>query len=250
MAKITPKQIEEFKEAHAEGLSRTATAEKVGIAKSTVDRLRDAVKEGRIDEMMSRAERLAAKALAHPSGKRPNIAQRAKHFARGKKPDPPFLPKLLQYTKEGMTLKQIAEKLHITAPMVSYWKFKAGVSKLGTGRPISKGHGEDFTAQCLALKEQGYSLMEISTKLGVPRTTIDYHLHVKQRRLQLQQGGLNGTGDSSFNKSIRIGIAYAETQRFIGVLGERLGIAPELLRSRLSELLGHPPLRSQRGVED
>ena len=116
------------------------------------------------------------------------------------------------------------------------------------GRPKGVGKYKHLLPQMLALKEQKFTQAEIGRKLNMKPGTVGYYL-APRRKYQFTQLGKEQT-NGHINKNIALGIAYAETERFIGVLAQRLAFAPAILRQRLSELLGHSPLRADGGLND
>jgi len=95
------------------------------------------------------------------------------------------------------------------------------------------------------LHRDGLTIREIAAKLGITVSAVSNRLYYKPAAQQKakEQAKANGNGNGDYSKELVIGICYAETERFLGVLGERFGVSAKVLRSRLSELLGHPPLR-------
>lgn len=148
-----------------------------------------------------------------------------------------------KHRRRGVTLKQLAG-LPVDA-----------VSTNGVSTRNSKwGH---LKPEILKLRAQELTVPEIAERLGMPSTAVHYYIYAPQQKAHSNGGHVgngngNGTavGNGAFNKNVALGFAYAETERFIGNLAPRLGFTPEHLRSRLSELLGHSPFRSQRGAGD
>jgi len=108
----------------------------------------------------------------------------------------------------------------------------------------------DRAEKILALKKQGLNLTAISKQVGLPTSTVSYYMYTRKLKSPVGKEESNGASStngksatSTVNKHVLIGIAYAETERFITLLSERLGLTSEVLRPRLSELLGHSPLR-------
>lgn len=103
----------------------------------------------------------------------------------------------------------------------------------------------------MELRGQGYGVKEIAVKLGWNPSRVNYYVyqagkHKQHQDKEMTNGNSNGSGSSvsAFgNKQFVLGIAYSETERFLSVLSERLKIPTNLLRQRLSELLGHSPMR-------
>lgn len=145
----------------------------------------------------------------------------------------------------GLKHREIGAKHNIHISSVS--KVKRGViGKVATPTkalaPAKKGNLSkyaQFIPQMHALREQKYTQRAIGEKLGIPWHTVAYHLSKKQNTSSPEGASQNG----HINKHVAVGIAYAETERFIGVLAQRLGVPTDLLRSRLSELLGRSPIR-------
>jgi hypothetical protein len=115
----------------------------------------------------------------------------------------------------------------------------------------SGGKGQQYKDRILQMRKDGYKVREIVEKLGIKDGMVNYYVYGKygkankiQETRKEQQNGHSSKG-SAINKNICIGIAYAEVERFIGVLSERLAIPATVLRSRLSELLEHSPVRQE-----
>lgn len=109
-----------------------------------------------------------------------------------------------------------------------------------------------FVAKIIRYRAQGLSGREISAKAGVSQPQVYYWLakvnggSAKVNGSQgsnsnLKKGNTNGV-KNPFNKNILLGIAYAETERFIANIAPRIKIPAQILRRRLPELLGHSPL--------
>lgn len=148
----------------------------------------------------------------------------------------------------GWNATQIATKLNVTRDAVYYWQKKVA----DNDEPSPRNKQEELAARIRELRKEGLTIRAIAKKLHRPEGTISYRLYAaangrSHHKLQQEE---SSNGHNPINNNIRIGIAYAETERFIGVLGQRLSLAPELLRSRLSELLGHSPMRSGNRLTD
>ena len=143
------------------------------------------------------------------------------------------IPKLL---KQGLTHQQIAGRFGVSSSAIYQRTLKMKTAR--PAREMRKIKSQDLTAQIAVLAKQGLNQREISEKLGLYKGAPSYYLRKHSAQDSHTGEAKNGTG---INRNIGVGIAYAETERFIGVLAERLGIAPDILRSKLSELLGHSP---------
>lgn len=125
---------------------------------------------------------------------------------------------------------------------------------------VKKAHATDATtrddrvgnpkreARVLKYHAKGWTMRQIGAKLGVHAGTVGYYIYKQRgpRKSGSETKGKeqsNGNGSNAFGRELKIGIAYSEIERFVAVLGERLGVSPEVLRRRLSELLGHSPIR-------
>lgn len=98
--------------------------------------------------------------------------------------------------------------------------------------------------QILALKATGMKPTEIAEKLDMPKKSLAYYLYDHRHKIKLEEKGAFTNGNkSALNINVAVGVAYAETERFISNLAERLGVPTTILRPRLSELLGHSPFR-------
>ena len=104
----------------------------------------------------------------------------------------------------------------------------------------------------LQLREEGLTLREIGEKLQIHKSTIIRILYPSKKgdAVVAKSQNANGNGHNHINHNIPLGIAYAETERFIAHLSARLNYPPEKLRPRLSELLGHSVLREKPGDGD
>ena len=156
---------------------------------------------------------------------------------------PELLAEIRTDIAAGLKRVDIAAKRKVSVSTVD--RVKATISSDTTARtlaPATKVHGSkysQFIPQMHALRNQKYSQRQIGEKLGIPGHAVAYHLSKKQNTSSPEGASSNG----HLNKNIAVGIAYAETERFIGVLAQRLGVPTDLLRSRLSELLGRSPIR-------
>lgn len=119
----------------------------------------------------------------------------------------------------------------------------AGLS-LSTGKPVPSGKWGKFRDEIQRLKDQGYARREIADKLHVPGSIVSYYTGLQTSPTT------GGTSNGILNKNFVVGIAYAETERFVAHLSQRLALPTNFLRQRLSELLGRSPLRGARGDED
>jgi DNA-binding NarL/FixJ family response regulator len=157
---------------------------------------------------------------------------------------------IIKLKAKGLSAAEVAKKFGTTTGNVAYWYYKDRNYKKTNGQP-SVHKSDKRRAKILKLKEQGLTLVEIGRKVGVTSSTVGYYINSRkdspknQTVLEAKNGDSSATtnGNSTINKNIFIGIAYAEIERFIGLLSERLSISADILRPRLSELLGHPPLR-------
>lgn len=114
-------------------------------------------------------------------------------------------------------------------------------------------HKPELRAKILDLRKTGMRPAEIARTLNLYPSAVYYHTHraklgghhkpATPEVTGAQTNGAISNGHGTFDKKILIGIAFAETERFLAVLSERLGIPAAVLRPRLSELLGRSPLR-------
>lgn len=217
--KLTAEQIASIPELYKEGQSTQQIAEKLGVVGSVV---------------YYHAKKAGA---AFKLGARGGSVERKEHKSIGRQ--------VKALLARGWSANQIATKLDVTADAVYYWRKKF---ENGNGHePTPKlGKQAQLIARIHELRKEGLTLKEIAKKLHRPLGTIHYRAYgaangEQHHKLHEKE---SSNGHNPINNNIRIGIAYAETERFIGVLGQRLSLPPELLRSRLSELLGHSPMRS------
>lgn len=95
--------------------------------------------------------------------------------------------------------------------------------------------------QIKELHAAGIKPREISAKLGIPKPALAHYIY---GRYSYKNGHEEETiNNGKLNRNIAIGIVYAETERFLGALAERLGVPTTILRPKLSELLGRSPFR-------
>lgn len=114
--------------------------------------------------------------------------------------------------------------------------------KPATGRPVgSGGRWMEFKPQILALKAQGYSRSEISTKLAVPIANVAYYLYKQENKSQNE--GVASNGHESLDTRFLVGFGCAELERTLTAIAARLGIAPALLRQGFSRFLGSTAVR-------
>src|SRR5215831_6740625 len=126
---------------------------------------------------------------------------------------------------------------------------EGGVVKKGPRGPYKKhkkiqSNKEEMARvakKVFALREKGLTIHAIARKLGVSPSKVGYHLYQTKEQsnghAKLPTVATETDSASLTNRNIKIGIAYAETERFLGLLSERLSLSADVLRSRLSELL-------------
>jgi transposase-like protein len=151
---------------------------------------------------------------------------------------------------KGLSVSEVAHKLGTQTNNLSYYFYQEPAAK--AKREAKAGTASTYKINKIhALKAEGLTGKQIAEKLKLPYTVVHYQLYKPQPHGKEQTNGAatsnrNGNGavsTPSANENILIGFAFAETERFIGLLGERLRISTEVLRPRLSKLLGHSPLR-------
>ena len=162
----------------------------------------------------------------------------------------------------GMTYKEIGKKFGAHHSTVS--KIMCGIIGKGAAASLDAApaatlvnphvsHGKaggklsfaHLAEEIVKLTEEQYGPGEIAKKLNIPQSSVYYYRHrAKHQATQStnEEGALTN-GSITINKNIVIGIAYAEVERFISNISQRLGISADVLRPRLSELLGRSPLR-------
>lgn len=112
------------------------------------------------------------------------------------------------------------------------------------------GRGEDRASRqsaiakrqlILSLRAQGLTVNKIADQLNMKPSAVNHYIYTKQSAVKPNGGGHVTNG--SLNKNVAVGIVYAEVERFISAISQRLGVAPAVLRPKLSELLGRSPFR-------
>jgi len=169
--------------------------------------------------------------------------------------------KIGQAIKDG-TYDKFLEHVREQEPTRSKWIKKGKAkAKQATAANRKQVQGRYLNlkrrAKVAALREQGMSVKEIAKKIGVGYSTAGYyitqlnkangkisqaHSNGKESHEQIAASH-NGNGNGTVNRNVLIGIAYAETDRFIGVLAERLSVPGPILRRELSGLLGRETIR-------
>lgn len=237
---ITPEQAQQIKVGFTSGTQIREIAKNAGVALSTVERVnRLFIKKGKFNEFLEKSERFHA---------RPNHKPAKQNKPNGN-PSPSVIANMRHLKAQGLSGREIGEKLGLGLHVVYYWLAKEGAPQKPEGKQAK------LTAKIQTLREEGLTIREVAGKLGIPTGTVSYHLYGQKngrehhQTKELGNGAANGAA-SGFNKHVCVGIAFAETERFIGVLSQRLGVPTAFLRPRLSELLGRSPLREPRGDGD
>jgi predicted transcriptional regulator len=238
-ANLKPEQLEQIKKSMGGDKTQREVAKEMGISLSAVRYNLSKIRKGKFEQVMERAVRLASglpKSTGHPRSVVRN-------------PSPATIRNIQHLRAQGMKGSEVAKKLNVSASMVYYYAH----DKKEKAQP-SENKQERLTRKIQGLREKGLTIKVISEKLHVPTGTISYRLYGNKngRTYNEQKELTNGAGSptangNGFNKHVCVGIAFAETERFIGVLSERLGVPAAFLRPRLSELLGHSPLRETPG---
>lgn len=246
MSRLTIEQLEGIREGIEKGTPQRAITKEVGVSLSAVNRVNNKLlKTGKFDDHIA-ALKAHAKSPTNGNGK----GGKRKH--RGPTADAKLVANIRHLKAQGLSGREIAERLNIGQSMVFYW---ANPKRKQKDEPRKFHDTTKMATRAVAMQQKGWTREEIAEKLGVVKSTVGYYLDKKAKELQIiKEPSTNGTGPSAaaaaINKNVCVGIAYAEVERFIGVLSQRLGLTPEVLRSRLSELLGHSPLRANSGVAD
>lgn len=163
--------------------------------------------------------------------------------------------KVINLTREGLSARQVAEKTGLSVYNI-YQARKRGNVDSTAAHNRYRGAGTVKRAailkrdkKILELQAKGWSAREIAQKLGTHKSTVYYSLN---HGPYSHKGEMNGNNSSSSpgpdthseaSTSELIGIAFAETNRVITNLSERIKIPADKLRRRLSELLAGPALR-------
>jgi len=259
--RLTVQQLNTLKERIAANANRHDIISEVGIGHATFDRIRAAINQGEpFARMIVKAQmREAGQTIHHEKSeknrqaiiaartKRPN-AQRARLVSRKSKHGQ-YAERIASLHAKGKGQAAIAKTLGLPKTTVEYYvnaRPKRQAARLAQYRTADRRISQS-APQIKTLRGQGLGVGEIAEILKLPRTTVNYHFYKKTKEaLSVGKEQWNGTS-SPLNKHVCVGIAYAETERFIGVLAEKLALPATFLRSRLSELLGllgHSPLRS------
>lgn len=118
-------------------------------------------------------------------------------------------------------------------------------------RPKNNGHvphGNQHQTKWGHLAEEikqlhaaGMKPRDISAKLGIPKPALAHYIYGAYSYKKRHEEAT--VVDGKLNRNIAVGIVYAETERFLSALAERLGVPTTILRPKLSELLGRSPFR-------
>ncbi len=179
------------------------------------------------------------------------------------------LRRFIRLNERHAGLVEMANELHVAKSTVDRWRsfvkngqFEAFFEKVKRlskqNQPRKLIHRPTVTERAAAFgktklpavavkiaqyRAQGMKGREIAAKVHLSPAQIWYWL----KKMNSSQDSKSSKGDvngikSNFNKNILLGIAYAETERFIANLAQRIKVPPQVLRRRLPELLGHSPL--------
>lgn len=96
------------------------------------------------------------------------------------------------------------------------------------------------------MKAEGMNTKQIAAKLRLSVPQVYYWLkqwdNFQHRATNPLEGETNGVS-RVINKDILIGFSWAETERFLANISERIGIPTQILRRRIPELLAATPMR-------
>lgn len=225
------RELENIKVRLQSGEKKRDVAKQFGRALSAVQRIAKTVRDGTFEERYLKP----AREREDNPGQTPSGYKAV--AGRG--------PEILKLKAKGWTVAEISKKLGTSTGSLSYWYYGKG----GNAKKLHKAHKakqHDYSAQIQNLRATGLSVRAVAEELHLtPGKT--WGIIKKMKQIEHQEPTKEqSNGNSSaggINKNILIGIAFAETERFIAVLSERLGVPADILRPRLSELLGHSPLR-------
>lgn len=170
--------------------------------------------------------------------------------------DPNLEKQIANYSIRGLAPKEIAKRLGVTIEKVYYIRYR-GKRHKGVETAIVKGKiakANSLGQKVFELKQTGISYREIASMLKRPLGTVHSAAHWYRKN---QEGGTlvtnghksasstNANGDISNHptKGELIGYAWAEVERGIATLSQRIALDPLVLRRRLSELLGFETVR-------
>jgi transcriptional regulator len=205
-------------------------------SKSVIERVKRSLKERTFDKWLANAERTEKTIKSRPPSKWDSLSTDERRAL------------IFKLRAKGLKAAEIAKQVGTESRNLSYWFYRDN-KNAATMAKIKAGVNER-QARAIELRDQGLKMREIAAKMGIASGSVNYYLYGrKQTKIGKEntngatRNGTDGETKNGINKNILIGVAYSETERFIGLLGTRLGISTDLLRSRLSELLGHSPLR-------
>jgi transposase-like protein len=162
----------------------------------------------------------------------------------------------------GLSVSDTAKKLGISMTAVRNAMQKVG---LATPRFAKKAGTKKINlgAQATEMRATGMPIREIAEKLNRPLGTIHSALHAYKVKLgQAKAKGaitVNGhhsaNGNASLNgngptKGELIGLAWAQIERGVTDISERIGITPSVLRKRISELLAYQEVRESNRIHE
>lgn len=238
-----------------------------GVSRSAISRIRAKLRSSGASIPAPSMPSTPAAAVAAPKTNgnghhRPTLLKKAKAFRQGKAHtthaslrgntnNPERQARVQKYMAKGWSTLKIAKKLGITEGTAGYWITK--VNKLSGARATSAtnasgsvvGTKKGLGSKVAFYMSKGWKTPQIAQRLGLAPQTVYYHVNKLQKQATAATPATEETSGNSnaFSKDIRIGIAFAETERFVNAIGERLALPPTILRRRLSELLGHSPVR-------
>jgi DNA-binding CsgD family transcriptional regulator len=154
--------------------------------------------------------------------------------------------KVRELLSKHLAYDEIAKQLGITNGSVYYHMQNLKNGK--NGNKPDKHQLDKVMGNVLRLKESGLNVPQIAAKLKISKSIVNYNLYQRSKRFKEENNEQHPTYSSNssatgVHRDVLIGIAFSEVNRFIGLLGERLGVPATILGSRLAKLLGHPPLR-------
>jgi AcrR family transcriptional regulator len=234
---LTVEDLETIKRGVDSGKSMAEIARDIGRVQSIVKRIRDQIKSGKFLQRLAEIQEREVQKAKNDKSNGVVKSSNAKNLSTEQR-----RKRITALRDQGIGLSDIAKKLGMPAGSVSYYYYSKPKKSAG------QSSRNNTTEKITALKQQGLTLGQIAERVGLSHNSVHYHLYTKAKTGKEHTNGngtssANANGDAAINRNILIGIAFAETERFIGLLSERLGVTAEVLKPRLSELLGHSPLR-------
>jgi transposase len=179
------------------------------------------------------------------------------------KTDPKVERQVMNYRVAGMHVTDIARKVGVNAATVYRIMRDSKKNNSAMVQSLVKQHqqhhpanrelaGRELADRVAELKATGLGITAIAKQLGKHKSTIYsathyWKNHPREKGEIVQHGHVNGnTNGHAANaptKAELIGFAWAHVERGITDIASRSSLPPEVLRRRLSELLGYTAIR-------